>query len=201
MSEAALNRIPLLLKEGLVEDTRASLEALRNEDAQTRLEFVIVSHNFVTFMDEELIDPEDASNLLRNEEVPNAVKFKIVEELAAYLPSPGADDIPAIAEVAVENNIGVSLEIVEMIATLGSKQHAALELFLPHLNDISPSELTKVLQAFGGELGSMAQRNGERIKLPRSPENDALSERVFQLGMVANRVRNKHGTYLTQHEV
>jgi hypothetical protein len=183
IAEEAGDLFALLLKHDIIADEAASYEYLATSDWPTRREFIRESTKFRNYMTPELVRP-DMAVLLANDEIDSAVKNVIVEKAAAYAEVAGPRGLNELAGYAIRHGRELPPDVVQTMAKAGVAALQIVRLLESHLVSISRDQLFTILRELGGDYSKLTQVGRDKPRVPNTPADRALLERLKRDGIV-----------------
>lgn len=176
----------LLLKNRIIEDSSASFALALRQDWATREYAISQSTEFVNYMTPKEVPVGDVANLLRSSVAPATVKHRIIENAAEY--TAGADRVVlhTVAEYALRNHLPLHLAEVARYASAGVSAQLVVGMLQAHLATIGLDRLAPILRNMAEPYPTIIERNGKHPKLPNTPANVELVERLKALGVVSS---------------
>lgn len=144
-----------------------------------------VSKNVAAFMEPALVSGH-AADLLEANRVPHAVKKKVVEGLAVYVP---ADDMPGLRAAAeYANKVGITLQTDDVRKIAPAVQDEP-ELALCQLDadqSITPQQLLETLPLLGGDWSNFGQGSGSKFDVPDTELTKTILDRLKKATLVSS---------------
>lgn len=180
----------LLLKHDIIADNSESYEHLAAMDWSTRKEFICVSKTFLIYMTPELVRT-DLPMLLTSDEINSAVKDTIVEKATEYAEIAGPRGLDELARYASLRGRKLPPEVVQKMAREGVAAQQIVLLIEPNLASISRELLFMILRDLDGDYPMLAAVGYDKPRIPNTPADRALLERLTQEGIVGKYDENE----------
>nr|WP_042922011.1 P-loop NTPase fold protein [[Pseudomonas] sp. BICA1-14] len=174
----------LLLKHNLIEDDAASYEHLATTDWPTRKAFIRESRKFTRYMTPALVGA-DLSQILIGDEIDPAIKRVVVEQAPRYAEVASRQGLNELARFATQSKLELSPEVVQKMAQGEVSAQQILLLLAPHLDVINRDQLFTILQALGGDYSELTEVGRIKLRVPNTPADRALLERLKREGTVS----------------
>lgn len=175
----------LLLKHDTISDDAESYEQLATTDWPTRRAFIRESKEFANYMTPELVRP-DLGLLLASDEIDAAIKEAVVAQGALYAEVADSRGLDELALFATQHGYTLPIDVVQKMARGGVSAQQIVLLIEPHLGAISPDQLLAVLQVLGGDYPKLAAAGYDKPRIPNTPADLALLERLVRDGIVSS---------------
>lgn len=176
----------LLLKHQLIADDATSFTLALGQDWPTREFAISESQQFATYMTPNEVPVGDVARLLRSMRVPAHVKEKVIENIVDYTVAADSSILQAVAEYAVGSGLQIPVAEVGRYASAGVPSRLVVRLLEPHLAAIDLDELAPILLSLGTPYSVMTERNGRHPRLPNTPADVALVERLKEVDVVSS---------------
>lgn len=173
----------LLLKYNIIADDTASYERLAATDWSTRMAFICESRKFAKYMTAELIT-SDLATLLKSDEISLEIKFVIIENASVYAAIANQKGLSEIARFAIFHGKEISLDVLHNMAKSGVASHYVVLLLKCHLASMSRDQLSSILLMLGEDYPKLAKVGYEKPRIPNTPADRALLERLKRDGIV-----------------
>ena len=180
--------IGLLIENVVIPDDAQSFALALNQDWSTRENAIDKSEEFVSFMTPTEVPLSDVAHLMVSTVVPDAVKDVVLAREDEFVPTDDRVALTALANHALRGKKPEMLPItlVTRMATSGVASDLVVGLLEPLLTNISETQLVVILAGLGWSYVDVSARNGkQRRKLPNSPADLALVNRLEALGIVS----------------
>ena len=179
--------IGLLIESTVIPDDAQSFALALNQDWLTREIAIGKSEELVSFMTPTEVPVSDVAHLMVSTVVPNTIKDVVLARADEFVPTDDRAALTALANHALRGKKPETLPIalVTRIATSGVAAELVVRLLEPLLSGIDEAQLVAILVALGGGYIDVSARNGKRKKLPNSPADLALVNRLATLGIVS----------------
>jgi hypothetical protein len=164
----------LLLQEELLADTPDVYTALAHVGAMSRESFIAHSTNFVAYVSPEQVEPDHVAPLLTSSQIPDTVKLKLVSFLPALGSSMQRESAQAIADWAVQSEIEIPVDGLQVIAQAGTKPATVIRLLRPNVATATADQLAALLNSMGQPYSDLAQQASVTTVIPTSDENNEL---------------------------
>ena len=178
--------IGLLIESALIPDDAQSFALALNQDWSTREIAIRKSKEFVSFMTPTEVPVVDVARLMVSS-VLDAVKDVVLARADEFVPTDERGALTALANHALRGKKPETLPInlVTRMAASGVASGLAVRLLEPLLASIDEADLVAILAGLGGSYADVSARNGKRKKLPNTPADLALVDRLEALGIVS----------------
>lgn len=135
----------------------------------------------------EFLSPQLVSGLvpqlLQSENVPEAIRTRVAEDVATFVPTDQVEALRAVGIYAVENRVKLAFDQVARIARITRDPRAVL----PHLvrdRELTAQQLVDVLSTLDSPYSTLASGYGQEFDLPEYSSARTLLERLQQMGRV-----------------
>jgi hypothetical protein len=178
--------IGLLIESAEIPDDTQSFALALSQDWSTREIAIRKSKEFVRFMTPTEVPVNDVAHLMVSH-VPDAVKDVVLARADEFVPTGDRAALTALANHALRRKKPETLTItlVTRMAVSGVASDLTVRLLEPLLASIAEAQLVAILAGLGGSYADVSARNGKRKKLPNSPADLALVNRLESLGIVS----------------
>lgn len=176
----------LLLKNQIIEDDNASFALVLGQDWPTREYAMSQSNDFANYMTPMEVPVSDIANLLRSTTIPDTIKNKIIENAAEYTATADSTALQAVAEYALGCALGLPFAEIARHAAAGVPSGFIVRLLQAHLPTVGLDQLMPILRDLTGPYPTITERNGKHPRLPNTPADVALVERLKELGVVSS---------------
>ena len=179
--------IALLIESTVIPDDAQSFALALNKDWSTREIVISKSEEFVSFMTPTEVPVSDVARLMVSTVVPDKVKDVVLARADEFVPTDDRAALTALANHALRGKKPETLPIalVTRMATSGVASDLVVRLLEPLLANIDETQLVAILAGLGGSYVDVSARNGSRKKLPKSPADLVLVNRLEALGIVS----------------
>lgn len=177
----------LLVENQIINDDIETYTHILGTDWATRERVIQVSQNFKDYVTPTLLRA-DLSEFLLSEKIDNTVKIEIVKRADDYFERSNQKELEVLSRFAVKNKCQLSLEIVEQLAANGISAQEVTIFLSPHLEDLPPERLSRILTLLGKEYARLAKQGTSKPKIPNTPENKALLD-FLKLHGIASTVK------------
>jgi hypothetical protein len=116
------------------------------------------------------------------------VKLKLVSFLPALGPSIQRESAQAVADWAVQCEIEIPVDGLQVIAQAGTTPATIIQLLRSKVAAATADQLAALLSSMGQPYSDLAQRTSLTTVIPTNDENNELLRRLQKLGLV-NRFR------------
>jgi len=174
----------LLLKNRIIEDDNASFTLALRQDWPTREYAISQSTDFANYMTPTEVPVGDVANLLRSTAVPAKVKRNIIESVSDYTAGADRAVLQAVAEYALGNDLHVPLAEIARHASAGVPSRLVVGMLQTHLETLDLDQLAPILRTLADPYPTITERNGKHPKLPNTPADVGLVERLKALEVV-----------------
>lgn len=178
--------VGLLLKHKVVADDATSFALVLGQDWPTREFAISQSQQFANYMTPNELPVGDVASLLRSTSIPAQVKQKVIENIADYTVGADRPTLQAVAECAVESELQLSVAELSRHASAGVSPRLVVTLLEAHLAAIDLDKLAPILVSLGTPYSSITERNGRHPRLPNTPADVALVERLKEFDVVSS---------------
>lgn len=178
--------VGLLLKHQVIADDLTSFALVLAQDWPTREFAISQSEEFANYMTPNELPVGDVASLLRSTSIPAQVKQKVIENIEGYTVDADLPTLQAVAEYAVASEFGLSVAELSRHASAGVSPHLVVTLLEAHLAAIDLDEIASILVSLGTPYSAISERNGKHPRLPNTPADVALVERLKELEVVSS---------------
>ncbi|HFU8545778.1 TPA: hypothetical protein ACH7I5_001819 [Escherichia coli] len=180
----------LLLKYNIIADEAKSYELLSATDWPTRRDYILESKKFAEYMTPQLVHT-DLAELLEDHAIDIAIKNLIVEQAAEYIEDANLEGIKKLARFASLHRKVCQPSIVYKMAQEGVSAQLIILLLEPHLGSISREQLFSILKLLGGDYARLTEVGYDKPRIPNTPADLSLLERLKQDGIVGKYDENE----------
>ncbi|MDE1537129.1 MULTISPECIES: hypothetical protein [Actinotignum] len=177
------NLFALLLRNKLIKDTAAVYRHLKAMSWPTRREVLCESSNFRRYMTPELLKA-DVASILTDDRINWSIKLAIAQKIAEYAEVTDQRGQIELARCALRKKQRVPVRVVEKMAMNGVPPEFVVALLEPHLRGLERTELFRILKLMGGDYGQLTTTGSTRVRIPDTPADRALLERLKEEGIV-----------------
>lgn len=174
----------LLIKHNIIADDAACYEHLLETDWPTRKAFIRESRKFSSYMTPALAGA-DLAALLADDEIDSTVKGVFVEQATQYAEVASPRGLNELARFALRCGCELSPDVVEVMAQGNVSAQQILLLLEPHLDVINRGQLFAILQSLDGDYPELTEVGRNRLRVPNTPADRALLERLKQENTVS----------------
>ena len=177
--------IGLLIESEIIQDDAASFALALAQDWPTR-EFAISKSNaFPDFMTPAEAPITDVASLMRSSSISDKVKDVIVDRADEFVPTDQRTALEGLAYYVAKKSQPLPVPLVTSMASAGVTAAVVIQLLKPLLPQLNESQLVPILTSLGGSYGLATARNGKHPKLPNTPADLALVERLEVLDLAS----------------
>lgn len=173
----------LLLKHKIIEDDADTFAHLLEFDWPTREYFISESSQFHEYMSPGLVQG-DLARLLQSNMVKDAIKTTVAEHASEYTQDGSKKDLAQLAQYATQQEIELTLDVVEKLASNEVPPHYVIHLLVPHLGAITSDQLFHILRSLGGDYLKLTSVGRDQPKIPNTPSDCALLDVLTRHGIV-----------------
>ncbi|MGL6518302.1 hypothetical protein [Aeromonas caviae] len=174
---------PLLRRNNIIADEAESYEHLVTTDWPTRKEFINVSEKFVSYMTPGLVGM-DLAMLLTGDEINLEIKMAVIKQATEYAEIGGLRGLTELATFSSMNGHKLPPEVVLKMAQGDIEAQIIVQLLEPHLESIISGQLFTILSALGGDYSRLTNVGYDKPRIPNTPADCALLERLQRDGIV-----------------
>lgn len=179
---AADDLLARAVEAGIVPDEAASFAHFGTGGWPSVADAFAVSKNADEFITPALVSGYVAE-LVRSADVPEGIRDKVAEDVAAYVPDDQVESLRAIGIYAAGRRLRIPREQVSRIARVSMDANAVL----PHLvrdRDLEPDQLIETLAFLGAPYDALTSGPGVEFDLPAGSSAKTLLERLEAAGRV-----------------
>ena len=180
----------MLLKYNIIEDATASYKHLEDTDWPTRGAFKAKSTTFENYITPQLIK-SDLDKILASDKIKLIIKNKIIDEIDDYVAGADSNGLRELAKFATQYQRELSLDIIRKMAVKGIASKEIILLLQPHIESISTDQLFTILQTLKGDYPKLTEVGREKLRIPNTPANQALLQRLKQESIVSSSVEHE----------
>ena len=165
--------LPLLLESDLVEDCEDTYEHLLEEDWSSREHYIEASKKFHEYITPELLHG-DLAAFLASGKIGSDVKATVVGRVEEFTVDCSKNDLIELAQFAINQDKTLPIDVIEKMASNGVEDQSILNLLRSHLDEISLTQLTDILNLMKGDYPKLTVADGSILKMPNNEENIKL---------------------------
>lgn len=184
--------IGLLIDRDVIADDAESFLLTQQADWPTREFAISRSKEFVEYMSSAEVPVADVLPLLRSADVPSAVKAELLRRLCEFVPATDRRVLKEVAEQTVRLGLSLPIEGILHLARGRVDDRLVLQLLAPQLGDASISDLAAILDYMGGDYRDASSKNGKRPRLLDTKWDQALVQRLIELGVASSYKKEKN---------
>lgn len=174
----------LLLKIHIIEDDATIYEHLSETDWSTKEGYIQVSREFKNYITPELLCG-DLADFLSSDKIGLDTKISIVERAEEFTENCSKNDLEQLAQFAIEQNITLSPNVVEDMASNDIDTKDIILLLAPNLTPSMDSEqLFRILELLKGDYSQLVSKGKDQPKIPNTPENQKLIDALKALEII-----------------
>lgn len=173
-----------LIDHGVIEDSAQSFALLKRDDWDGFEHAISVSSEFPSFVDSDVLPASLLPAFLESGIVQPGLKKGVVERFEEFADGADRSVIQRMARYALDQSVSVEWPAVLLIAQAGAGSSVVLQFLQRFSDSVSIDHLKPILGALGRDYRQLLSRNGTHPKLPNTPENVALLQRMQRLGTV-----------------
>lgn len=166
-----------LLERDVITDDAVSYERLSATDWPTREAFIHASAEFQNYVAPVHVG-SDLGLLLLSAKVDGAVKQAILARADEFVEGTDKIGLAQLAKFAIQQKKPLSEDVVLRMARGGVPAQQVVILLESHLSTITRDQLLTVLQSLGGDYSQLASVGYDKPKIPNTPADRALLERL-----------------------
>lgn len=182
-----------LLAACLIEDTSVSFDALDEAGWPVKRAFIQNSPTFPTYVDEIEFAKADLASLAQDSTIPAGVKKAIALNLDAFTVSLSQPAVNALAKFAVDSTIGVGPANLLAMAAGGAASDSLVKLISFEIDSLALDPILAILRLMPERYRRLATTGGS-TKIPNTPEDIRLADRLIKLGQVSSRDPHPSGS-------
>ncbi|MFJ4220721.1 hypothetical protein [Curtobacterium luteum] len=173
-----------LIERGVIADSAESFSLL-NDDDWAGLQFAIgVSSELPSFLDSEILPSGLIPSFLDSNSIPFSLKSAVVGRFDEFAEGAERAVIVRMAGFALDQNVSIEWPAVVRTAQARAGSSVVLRLVQQFGDSVTIEHLRPILTALGGDYPQLLSANGTHPKVPNTPENIALLQRMQRLGTV-----------------
>lgn len=177
--------IGYLIAENVVADNADTFAAIKSTDAAGLVFAISKSQNFASFMTPAQVTPH-VTAIISSKVVPAAVKDTIVERFDEFTTGASPVALAGIADYALKRDKVLAFTDVARLALEGVDATIVLPLLQAHLQSLTLSQLSAVLNALGGKYAELSEANGKRPSIANTDTHQALVDHLRTQGIVSS---------------
>jgi len=174
----------LLIRHNVVQDTDVTYAHLSETDWTTRERIIHESAHFGEYMTPALVQG-DLAQLLVSGEVHEAIKVRIIEQAGQYVTGANKRDLAELAGFAVYRGQRLDIDVVETLAANSGRRQDVVILMEPRIATLGRDRLFGILRSLGGDYAELTSVGHDTPRIPNTPVNTVLLERLKQHGIVS----------------
>lgn len=180
-----------LIKHNIIPDDKTTFQHINEAGWPTREKAIATSKQFATFMDEELVHPNDLKGLIQSGLISKAIKNKILDDFSLYTANADKTNIEATAKFAVEQKHRMGFEDFSVLIDAGVTVSIIIELVCLSTSNLSVDQVHTILEQLPGEYEQLTMPGSDRPKLSNTPENIELVNYLKDSGEVVSSFTQK----------
>jgi len=173
-----------LIRHNVVQDTDVTYAHLSETDWTTLERIIHESAHFVEYMTPALVQA-DLAQLLVSGEVHEAIKVRIIEQAGQYVTGANKRDLAELAGFAVYRGQRLDIDVVETLAANSVRRQDVVILMEPRIATLGRDRLFGILRSLGGDYAELTSVGHDTPRIPNTPVNIVLLERLKQHGIVS----------------
>lgn len=174
-----------LIMHNIINDNAETFRYLLSADWPTRQQFIKHSQKFNEYIEPDLLKVGDITLLLDSDEISFDSKAAVVDLVSADPAISSGDDLKQIASFSLNQQLAVSIQLVESMAQNSVPSQHVIKLLRPHLKSITQSQLFAILEALPGDYAELTTVGAKQPKIPDSTGDRELLDTLKRFGIVS----------------
>ena len=168
----------LLIEHEVLDDDVDTFGLALAQDWATREFAISKSTNFPAYVTASELPISEVAPLMRSALVSDVVKDLVLDRADEFVAIDDRTALTALAEYATMKGTKLPAPLVTRMASAGVVDTLVVRLLTPILSQLDASQLSRILTSLGGEYATASARNGKHPKLPNTPADLAIAQRL-----------------------